>query len=143
MITPARRRARRTVLRRVIVARQDGRFALPVELVYDPTDPWAVTVDLTPGRATSTVWEMHRDLLAAGVGGQHTGWGDVRFSPLRSGGWAAMHLSSPDGHAVISLPVYPVTEWLTLTYDLVPPGTESDWLDLDRDIAELLRGGVR
>lgn len=114
---------------------------LPVQLQYDPDDPWAVcirfgTADWYTGEPVT--WVFARELL---VGGLHepTGIGDVRVWPWVSPGkeWVAVSLTSPDGTAVLKFQRHWVLGFLHRTNVLVPPGSES--MDLDALEDNLLR----
>src|SRR5947207_13706945 len=71
---------------------------LPVELIYDSTDPWAVTLAAGPQQ-----WLFARDLLASGCH-EPAGDGDVQVRPDTGG--VASHiviaLSSPNGAAEVA-----------------------------------------
>ena len=64
-----------------------------------------------------------------------------RRLPERPGGAAGflcLELSSPDGHALFTVPLDVVTPWLARTYHLVPAGFEGASLDLDSELSRLL-----
>jgi hypothetical protein len=47
-------------------------------------------------------------------------------------------VSSPSGHALFQASAAAVAAFLQKTYAIVPAGRESDFLDLDAELAELL-----
>lgn len=118
-----------------------GDEPLPVEAraTYAMSDPYAVRLDISTGPDSAVTWHFSRELLTAGVS-DLTGEGDVRIQPVQAGGihLVRITLSSPDGIASLEAPLAQVTEFLTETYVLVPTGSESDFVDLDREISQLL-----
>jgi len=118
-----------------------GDEPLPVEAsaTYAMSDPFAVRLDISTGPDSAVTWHFSRELLTAGVA-DLIGEGDVRIEPVQSaaGRMVRITLSSPDGIASLEAPLAQVTEFLTATYVLVPTGSESDFVDLDREIAQLL-----
>ena len=122
-----------------------GSTSLPVRsaLAYDPADPYAVTASFHAGSASSEEvvrWTFARDLLSDGVTAP-VGTGDVRVWPATSGGspvvW--LSLSSPSGKALFEMPLAELVEFLRQTYDVVPIGKESNYVDVDAELAVLLR----
>jgi hypothetical protein len=117
-----------------------GDEPLPVDatLEYSATDPFAVHLDIAAGDGVVR-WSFARELLTAGVDAP-AGDGDVRIVPVgaRDGRRVRIQLSSPDGAAVLEAPLTQMVEFLAATFAVVPTGTESDLLDVDNLIAELL-----
>ncbi len=122
-----------------------GSTSLPVRsaLTYDPADPYAVTASFHAGSGSSeevVQWTFARDLLSDGVTAP-VGTGDVRVWPATSGGspvvW--LSLSSPSGKALFEMPLAELVEFLRQTYDVVPIGKESNYVDVDAELAVLLR----
>jgi hypothetical protein len=117
-----------------------GDEPLPVDatLEYDVTDPFAVHLLIAAGEGTVR-WSFSRELLIDGVKAP-AGEGDVRIIPV--GGRAERRirvvLSSPDGAATLEAPLAEMVEFLTATYAAVPSGSESDLLDIDALVAQLL-----
>jgi hypothetical protein len=83
-------------------------------------------------------WTFARELLEEGITSP-AGDGDVQIWPgVREGARCAyLHTRSPHGAATFVLALPSVVEFLLSTYALVPSGTESDFLDLDAEIASL------
>ena len=69
----------------------------------------------------------------------HTGLGDVRVWPSASAGILEIELSSPFGHAHFEVPSGEVAGFLDRTYRLVPAGAEGDHVDVEAELADLLR----
>ena len=122
-----------------------GSTSLPVRsaLAYDPADPYAVTASFHAGPASSeevVQWTFARDLLSDGVTSP-VGTGDVRVWPATAGGspvvW--LSLSSPSGKALFEMPLAELVGFLRQTYDVVPIGKESRHVDVDTELAVMLR----
>ncbi|MEU6809870.1 SsgA family sporulation/cell division regulator [Streptomyces sp. NPDC046831] len=109
-------------------------------LHYDRTDPYAVHMTF-PAPATlageEVCWTFARDLLAAGLH-EPEGDGDVRVRPY---GFerTVLEFHAPEGTAVVHVRTGEIQRFLDDTSALVPVGLEHLQLDLDRDLAELMR----
>lgn len=119
-----------------------GSAALPVlaSVRYDASDPYAVHVSFhTGGEAGAVEWTFARQLLTDGVASA-VGDGDVRVWPTASGGRPAVCLAlcSPSGQALFEVGQAELVEFLTRSYAAVPTGCESDFVDLDAELAMLL-----
>jgi Streptomyces sporulation and cell division protein, SsgA len=122
-----------------LIGSDDLSTLLGAELLYDASDPYAVTMVLT-GPTGPVVWVFGRDLLLDGLG-EPTGDGDVHVSPsLDAYGRAVIlvELSAPSGAALVQLRSGDLARFVDLTVSLVAPGSESDHLDVDAGIAALL-----
>jgi hypothetical protein len=110
-------------------------------LRYDANDPYAVHVTFRtgPGDDGRIEWLFARHLLGAGLVGV-TGDGDVRIWPAAdyADGPVYLELSSPSGQALFEAPRGKLVEFLFRTYELVPPGQESEYLDIDAELELLL-----
>lgn len=119
--------------------------ALPLvaDLSYNPADPYAVRIGFReagcdePGDAPD--WTFARQLLTDGIA-QPTGEGDVQVWPSSSeaGVLVCLALTSPTGKAVFEVPLGELVEFLSATYAIVPTGCESDFVDIDAELALLL-----
>ena len=132
----------------VTVTRQlDARMLLPdtthvdflAQLSYDSMDPYAVTATFLCGDGLDVDWVLARDLLADGLR-RPAGDGDVILRP--STGQASTEveliLSAPNGQALLSLPKDGLAAFLRASHHEVPPGTESERLDVDAALAQIL-----
>jgi hypothetical protein len=132
------------VISAIIIARcTDDGTTIPIELLYDPAEPYAVSAVFCPRTPVVSAWTFARSLLDGGLQGL-TGRGDVRIWPrcYGRGTWITMALTGGDDEvALFDLPSGPVREWLSRTYRCVPRGSEAARLDLDAVIASIL-GGV-
>jgi len=118
-----------------------GNPSLPViaELAYDHTDPYAVRVAFHTGGADIVEWTFARGLLTDGVT-HPVGEGDVQVWPSHSAGRpvVCLSLSSPSGRALFEAPLAELVEFLTKTYAVVPTGSESEYVDVEAELALLL-----
>ena len=115
--------------------------SIPATLYYDRTDPFAVRMTF-PAPATlegvEVCWTFARELLASGLE-DAAGSGDVRVRPY---GYdrTVLEFHAPEGTAVVHVRSGEVRRFLQRTTDLVPTGLEHLQVDLDHDLAELMRG---
>ncbi|MEU2561109.1 SsgA family sporulation/cell division regulator [Streptomyces longispororuber] len=113
---------------------------IPATLHYDRRDPFAVRMSF-PAPATLEGVEVHwtfaRELLAQGVE-QAVGDGDVRVRPY---GYdrTVLEFHAPEGTAIVHVRTGDVRRFLHRTTVLVPVGQEHRHVDLDRDLADLMR----
>jgi hypothetical protein len=116
--------------------------AVRARLAYDIADPYAVSVAFHTGSQKdddAVEWTFARQLLTDGVSAP-VGQGDVQVWPAPSDGGpvVCLALSSPSGKATFEIRVPELVEFLALTYDAVPTGSESDHVDVDAELALLL-----
>ncbi|MET8583232.1 SsgA family sporulation/cell division regulator [Streptomyces collinus] len=113
---------------------------IPATLSYDRRDPFAVRMTF-PGPATlegvEVCWTFSRELLTDGLRGPE-GYGDVRVRPY---GYdrTVLEFHAPEGTAIVHVRSGEIRRFLAATGDLVPVGLEHLQLDLDHDLAELMR----
>jgi hypothetical protein len=122
---------------------------LIAEWSYSSQDPYAVMMTLDTGADQPVQWSFARDLLAAALLAP-AGMGDVQAWPAAVSAGAAddeagadgkflnIMLSSPDGRARFETVAAGIEAFLARTFELVPAGQESGYLDLDAGLAELL-----
>ncbi|QIZ33927.1 SsgA family sporulation/cell division regulator [Saccharopolyspora sp. ASAGF58] len=121
-----------------LLAPQTPAVPVQVELRYDTRDPYAVVAAFRTGRAGWVEWVFARDLLADGLIA-HAGEGDVTIRPaLDAPEVVAIELSSPSGHAVFEASAQELADFLDRTYDVVVPGNENLWVDVDEALTRLL-----
>ncbi|RKE17350.1 SsgA family sporulation/cell division regulator [Streptomyces sp. TLI_171] len=106
---------------------------LPARLCFDAAHPYAVQLSFPPDGAG---WSFERDLLERGRH-EPVGAGDVVIEPA-PGRQVLIRLRTPGDQLVLAVPADTVAAFLCDAYTLVPPGTESDHLDLDAALARLL-----
>lgn len=115
-------------------------LAVPVqvELRFDTRDPFAVVTAFRTGRAGWVEWVFARDLLADGLLGD-AGEGDVRIHPANDDPEVVvLELTSPSGHAVFEASAQRLAEFLDTTYDVVLPGQETTWMDVDDALGQMI-----
>jgi hypothetical protein len=121
-----------------------GGPSLPVvaTLRYETADPWAVRVGFqTGGEGDGVVeWMFARQLLTDGVA-KTVGEGDVRVWPSKIGRehFVNLAMASPSGSALFEIDRDALVEFLQQTYLAVPTGHEADVVDIDAELAALLR----
>jgi sporulation and cell division protein SsgA len=115
--------------------------ALPLraDIDYSPDDPYAVRVAFHTSDDDVVQWTFARSLLTEGVT-HSVGDGDVQVWPSNAGGVSSvcLSLSSPSGRALFEAPRTDVVGFLARTYSCVPTGKESDFVDLDAELALLI-----
>jgi Streptomyces sporulation and cell division protein, SsgA len=111
---------------------------------YSREDPYAVRVAFQASEGEPVQWYFARDLLAAGIQGR-AGLGDVRVWPSAGstasapGSVLTIELTSPSGRARLEASVKQIRDFLRRTYQLVPPGAESEHGDTEAELSEMLR----
>jgi hypothetical protein len=119
-------------------------------LHYSCQDPYAVRLSLDAGRDEPVEWFLSRDLLTAALHSRQ-GIGDVRAWPssASAAAWAEeagltggkvlnIELGRPDEYARFESDAAGIGAFLARTYELVPAGEESGFLDIDAGLAQLL-----
>ncbi len=66
------------------------------------------------------------------------GDGDVEVWPADDDGSLNIALSSPFGDALFEVPLSPLADFLHRTYQAVPAGEESEFIDIDAELENLL-----
>jgi hypothetical protein len=110
-----------------------------VVLAYNPVDPFAVTATFLTA-AGDVVWTFARDLLSRGMTAP-AGEGDVHIWPsvdARGRTTVIIELCSPDGELVAQAVSQDIHRFVARSLVVVPDGTESDRMDVDKLIAKLL-----
>lgn len=122
-----------------LVLSPERSIPVPARLTYRTEDPYAVHVAFHIGSEFPVRWTFARELLVEGVF-RPCGHGDVRIWPTKVDvrNVIFVALTSPDGDALLEMPSAAVAAWVERTLRLVPPGTESERLDIDEGLAELL-----
>lgn len=117
----------------------EGDLPLDADLSYDPADPFAIRLDIAADAEQPITWFFSRDLVLEGTTAR-SGLGDVQVEPVggRRGREISLTLTTPDGHASFRTSLPTVVEFLTAVYTAVPTGAESDQVDLDAVLAQLL-----
>jgi Streptomyces sporulation and cell division protein, SsgA len=109
-------------------------------LRYDRDDPYAVHLSfLAPSGGDPIEWIFARSLASDGLT-VPAGDGDVRIwpSPEDLTGPVYVELRSPSGRALFALPRAVLAEFVDRSHEVVPPGDEADYVDLDAELDLLL-----
>ncbi|GAA1298645.1 SsgA family sporulation/cell division regulator [Planotetraspora silvatica] len=108
-------------------------------LSYTAEDPYAIRMAFHVGNDEPVEWIFARELLTVGIV-RRVGDGDVQVWPARADGERTLNISltSPFGQALFEVPLAPLTEFLHRTYELVPAGRETDFMDLDEELINML-----
>ena len=124
-----------------LVVPQQTIVPLVASLYYSSDDPYAIRIAFHVGLDEPVEWIFARDLLAAGA--EHReGHGDVTVWPSADDAGSAIlniELSSPFGQAHFEAPIKEISDFLKRTYAIVPGGEETDFVNVDAEIADLLR----
>lgn len=112
--------------------------ALEADLVFDPADPFAVTMVFRTG-VQEVRWTFGRELLVEGLY-EPTGDGDVHVWPCLSSDGSAVvivELCSPDGELLVQAGSRAVNTFVGKMLASVPDGQESAFVDFDSELAHL------
>ncbi len=139
-----------------LVVPQQTIVPLVASLYYSGRDPYAVRMAFHVGTDEPVEWIFARDLLAAGIKSRQ-GEGDVQVWPSTRScaepdaldgigsadteGNAVLNieLSSPFGRAHFEAPTQAMSAFLDRTYEIVPADQESDFIDIETELNDLLR----
>jgi len=137
-----------------LVVPQQTIVPLVASLYYSGSDPYAVRMAFHVGADEPVEWIFARDLLAAGID-SHRGEGDVQVWPSArscadddgpdaiaaagpTGAVLNIELSSPFGQARFEAPAQAMSAFLQRSYQIVPAGRESDYIDIETELNDLL-----
>jgi hypothetical protein len=144
-----------------LVVPQQTIVPLVASMYYSGKDPYAVRMAFHVGTDEPVEWIFARDLLAAGIESRQ-GEGDVQVWPSliscaetdgldvigtveteeppgTSGQVLNIELSSPFGQAHFEAPAEAMSAFLARTYQIVPPGQESGYIDIETELNDLFR----
>jgi hypothetical protein len=122
-----------------LVVPEQAIVPLLASLHYAAADPYAVRVAFHVGLDEPVEWIFARELLSKGME-DATGLGDVRIWPSDKPGVLEIALSSPFGEAHFEAPRNEVARFLNRSYRLIPAGQEEGHVDIEAELADLLRG---
>lgn len=108
-------------------------------LEYSADDPYAVRMAFYVGDDEPVEWIFARELLTVGIV-RKVGDGDVQVWPAGPDDDRALNiaLSSPFGNALFEAPLSPLADFLHRTYQIVPAGHESEFVDIEGELDHLL-----
>jgi hypothetical protein len=122
-----------------LVVPEHGAVPLVASLRYSAEDPYAIRMAFHVGTDEPVEWIFARDLLAVGLEGP-AGEGDVQVWPADEHGLEVLNiaLSSPFGEAHFEAPRSTTSAFLNRTYEVIAPGHEADFIDVDGELDDLL-----
>ncbi len=105
---------------------------------YDANDPFAVTLAVRTRSDRWVEWLVGRELVRDALDGA-AGHGDIRMSPQIVQGYdiVEIEIRSTDGRAVLEVDRDLLRHFVDSSAEVVAFGDESDWMDLDGEIARL------
>lgn len=112
---------------------------LEASFEYDAVDPYAISI-LFKGEPVPVRWTFARDLLIEGFY-EPSGDGDVHVWPCLSADGNAvviLELNSPSGEVLIQVSSRVLSAFIQRMLAIVPQGGETDLLDFDDELTELL-----
>jgi hypothetical protein len=141
-----------------LVVPQQTIVPLVASMYYSGGDPYAVRMAFHVGTDEPVEWIFARELLAAGIESRQ-GEGDVQVWPSEvsvaesgdldligvaepqgtRGTVLNIELSSPFGRAHFEAPAEAMSVFLQRTYQIVPAGQESRYIDIETELNDLLR----
>jgi hypothetical protein len=126
---------------------------LTASMSYRSADPYAIRMAFHVGTDEPVEWTFARDLLTAALHSRE-GDGDVQAWPSAAPGDLAaggaqdgattghsilnIAMSSPFGQAHFEMSAQAIEQFLQRTYQVVPVGQETGYLDFDAELTELL-----
>ncbi len=130
-----------------LIGPQDTIVPLMASLYYSSQDPYAIQIAFHVGTDEPVEWTVARDLIAAALHSRE-GIGDVQAWPSPTPGADEgppaglgilnIVMTSPFGRAQFEAPAEAVASFLHRTYEIVPIGDESLFMDFDAELTELL-----
>jgi len=122
-----------------LVVPEHGAVPLVASLCYSAGDPYAIRMAFHVGADDPVEWIFSRDLLSAGLA-RPAGDGDVQVWPGETHGIGVLNiaLSSPFGQAHFEAPMMSISDFLNRTYRVIAAGHESDFINIDSELDELL-----
>ena len=106
-------------------------------LEYAADDPYAIRMAFYVGDDEPVEWIFARELLTVGIV-RKVGDGDVEVWPGADDSTLHIALSSPFGDALFEVPLPAQADFLHRTYQAVPAGEESEFIDIDAELENLL-----
>ncbi|MEE1929982.1 SsgA family sporulation/cell division regulator [Streptomyces sp. TRM 70351] len=123
------------------LASEELSFRIPVELVYEASDPYAVRCAFALPGDEPVHWVFGRELLVDGVS-RPAGEGDVRITPVSAESLSDLliRLQVGDAGALLRVSAPPLVAFLDRTDRIVPLGQEPACADFDAELDRLLAG---
>lgn len=108
--------------------------AVHAEFIYRSDDPYAIQLLLSIDQSPAITWVFGRDLLQSGVQAP-AGMGDVQVFPVHDG--TVIELRSGNHTARLLTHSPDVVEFLDRTVEIVPVGSESEYVEIESDLRDL------
>lgn len=123
-----------------LIVPEHGGVPLTARLYYRADDPYAIRMEFYVGTTEPVEWIFARELLAGGMLSR-AGEGDVLVWPGKGPSRDVLNilLSSPFGKAHFEAPLTPLSGFLVRTFEIVPAGRESDFIDVEGELNDILR----
>src|ERR1700749_2250312 len=127
-----------------LVVPQQTIVPLVASLFYSKEDPYAIRIAFHVGLDEPVEWIFARDLLSNGIEGREglgdvVVWASTGSADGTSGRVLNIELSSPFGQAHFEAPIKEISDFLKRTYAIVPTGEETGFVNVESEIADLLR----
>jgi hypothetical protein len=129
------------------VVQQQTIAPVAASFFYSRADPYAIRLAFHVGLDEPIEWVFARDLLSTGMAAT-AGSGDVLVWPSAAseggaeGGVLNIELWSSFGQARFEAPADEISDFVRRTCEIVPAGEESDHLNFDSELTDLLRLGL-
>jgi hypothetical protein len=126
-----------------LIAPVTGSVDVPVRLLYDTADPFAVHLVFHAGRDAESRWVFARELLTLGLG-RSSGEGHVRIWPTWVDDREVLRIAliTDERSALLQAPAGDVLDFLSATFALCPWGTETNQAALDDELRVVLGGAT-
>lgn len=126
-----------------VIARLYGGRTMPLVFDYDPhDDPFVIFVESE--KSENLRWELGRDVLSGLMVKMQTehvvrSYGGTTMLTRLGDQTIIAHKPAPDIDAhTVWVPTWHLAQWLTATYNIVPQGTEYQYIDFAGLLEELL-----
>lgn len=122
-----------------LVDPQGDTTSLDADLVFNPNDPFAVTMVFRT-EVQEVLWTFGRDLIMEGRY-EPTGDGDVHVWPCLSSNGSSVviiELCSPNGELLVQAGLRNIDHFVSSMLTSVPLGQESGFLDFDAELVCIL-----
>jgi hypothetical protein len=129
------------------VVQQQMIAPLAASFSYSREDPYAIRLAFHVGQDEPIKWVFARDLLSMGmVGRAGTGavlvWPSAGSEDSAAGSVLNIELRSSSGCALFEAPADEISDFVRRTCQIVPAGEESDHLNFESELTDLLRLGL-
>ena len=127
-----------------LVVSQQTIHTLVATFLYSREDPYAIRMKFQDGVDEPVEWIFARDLLSTGIEGREglcdvTVWPSPGSEDIAPGSVLNIELFSPYGQAHFEAPAREISDFLRRTYRIVPAGEESEHVDVEAELNDLLR----